>query len=41
MIDLKKVRIKEDEEQLHVIRDGFYSIEKGVDMSKIDEDIFL
>lgn len=40
IIDLKKVRIKEDEEQIYVIRNGFYSIQKGVDLN-IFEDLIL
>lgn len=37
IIDLKEVKIKEDKEQLYVIREGFYTIEKGVDLN-IPED---
>jgi hypothetical protein len=37
MIDLKEVRIKEDEEQLYVIREGFYSINKGVHLNIPEE----
>nr|WP_245405185.1 CRISPR-associated helicase Cas3' [Algoriphagus sp. AGSA1] len=37
IIDLKEVRIKEDKEQLYVIREGFYSIGKGIDLNIPEE----
>ena len=30
MLDLEKIRIMDDEEFIYVVREGFYSFEKGV-----------
>lgn len=39
MIDLQKVIIKDEEEQIYVVREGFYNFEKGVDF-KTPEQLF-
>lgn len=39
MVDIKTIRIKDDNESIYVIREGFYNREKGVTF--IEEDVFL